>query len=265
MGSMELNEFTRLDVIAKKLVTERIQGHRSGLPDVPTSLHSLRVQELIKEYVVALEFPYEMSLAAVLHDVVEDGGVSFDELSSLGFSERTVELVRLCTHKETPLGSVARWTMMIATLVAANDEEAWMIKLADLLDNIKESYALVPERRRFMVEVKAELMLKLTMEQSKNHPLWQALAAEVTHQKSLLQLADCWTKDGPYVVYGEDHADYNQDPPVRAKVGEFPSYIQAVDFCREQVRRAGSGEYGEPVSYWIAPEPAGLSFNEKSV
>ncbi len=252
-----------LEEKAIRLVTERITGHRSGLPHIPTSTHSLRVYGLVKEWSVTMQLSTDCGLAALLHDILEDGGVTTQELAVEGFTARTIELVELCSHEETDLGSEARWTLMIAKLIKANDREAWAIKVADLLDNLKESSALGELRQRFMVGVKAELLLRLTAGLLQNQPLWLALAAEARYQaKSLLPLDGYWTEQAPYIVYSEDHADYYEDPPVRPKVGEFSSYVEAVDFCRERVRQGANGEEKGSISYWIAPQPAGLTFSE---
>ena len=51
---------------------------------------------------------------------------------------------------------------MMAKLVESDDEDAWRIKLADLTDNLRQSTGLTPENRKFMIEVKAPLMMRLT-------------------------------------------------------------------------------------------------------
>ena len=171
---------------AKSLVMERITGHRKGLPDVPTYTHSFRVHEIITSHAADIGVSSDGCLAALLHDVVEDGGVRFEDLIADGFSQRTVELVRLCTHEETDLGKEARWTLMIAKLTIANDREAWAIKLADLLDNLKESRYLAEDKRRFMIEVKAQLMLRLTANMFESHQLWQDLQKEMEIQREAI-------------------------------------------------------------------------------
>ena len=69
----------------------------------------------------------------------------------------------------------------------ANDYEAWAIKLADLLNNLKESQWLAEDKRRFMIEVKAQLMLKLTAQMFKDHSLWQGLNEEYRNQRGLFE------------------------------------------------------------------------------
>lgn len=168
---------------AQTLVKQKITGHRKGLPNIPTYTHSFRVLELVKKHKIDDETAEDIQLAALLHDAVEDGGVTFEELIDMGFSERTVELVRLCSHGETDMGKEARWLLMMAALVRAREEDAWRIKLADLTDNLTESKGLLPNKRRFMIETKASLMWHI----AKNMPLLQTfcdgLAEEAERQR----------------------------------------------------------------------------------
>lgn len=63
------------------------QVDKAGLPYV---LHPLHIAE---------EMENETStIVALLHDVVEDGNLTFDTLSQLGFSEQVVESLKVLTH-----------------------------------------------------------------------------------------------------------------------------------------------------------------------
>ncbi len=105
---------------------------------------------------------FVVQLAALLHDIVEDGNTSLEELVEMGFTRRIVELVYLCSHNTKVENKTERWTLMMAKLTEARDEEAWCIKLIDLSDNLKQSRGLSEENRKFMIEVKTPLMLRLT-------------------------------------------------------------------------------------------------------
>lgn len=98
----------------------------------------------------------EVCLAGLLHDIVEDGGVSLDELRAAGFSERVVELVDLCSHDASIEGNDARWVVMMARLVQAGDSDAWAIKVADLVDNLRDSGTM-----EVMRNVKRPVMIKV--------------------------------------------------------------------------------------------------------
>ncbi len=156
------DEYERLLPIAQKIVKERIKGERKGLQGEMNYMHSFRVNEMVSKLHHWDDPDLELFLAALLHDIVEDGKTSFEELVELGFSRRTIELVYLCTHDEKIENKTERWTLMIARLIEAKDEEAWFIKLVDLADNLRQSRGLTEENRKFMTEVKAPLMLRLT-------------------------------------------------------------------------------------------------------
>jgi len=146
---------------AELLVMENIKGDRKGLPGEKNYLHSLRVEKSVSDNHHWDDPDYDVFLAALLHDIVEDGGISLDKLKELGFAERTIELVDLCSHSLGAQDKTERWVLMIARLIEANDDDAWRIKLADLADNLGQSRGLSPENRRFMIEVKTPLLLRL--------------------------------------------------------------------------------------------------------
>jgi (p)ppGpp synthase/HD superfamily hydrolase len=154
------------------LVKERITGHRKGLPDVPAYKHSLRVGELLRKQD---GYDSNSALAGLLHDIVEDGGVSLEELKTRGFNDEIVHLVDLCSHDSNIKDSNIRWVNMVAGLANERNTQAWNIKLADIYDNLQDSHMLNPERRRFMVETKAPLLLALTKDKLSNTELWQNL------------------------------------------------------------------------------------------
>jgi (p)ppGpp synthase/HD superfamily hydrolase len=147
---------------AKELVKERIKGERKGLVGELNYMHSFRVNELVSKLHHWDDPDVEMFLASLLHDIVEDGDTSFQELVDIGFSRKTIELIYLCTHNKEIENKTERWTLMIARLIEAKNEEAWCIKLIDLSDNLTQCQGLTEENRKFMIEVKAPLMLRLT-------------------------------------------------------------------------------------------------------
>jgi (p)ppGpp synthase/HD superfamily hydrolase len=87
----------------------------------PYILHCLRVMN-------SMSTPEEKILG-VLHDVVEDGVISIEELRALGFSEDILDDLKLLTHlKEDDYLDV--YIKKIAT-----SKRATKVKLADLKDN----------------------------------------------------------------------------------------------------------------------------------
>lgn len=164
-----------LRATAEELVRSRISGHRKGMPDAPTYLHSFRVAESLERH----GYDSETCLAGLLHDVVEDGGVQLEELEAMGFSARIVELVRLCSHDMGISHKDSRWLLMVAGLVRATDAEAWAIKLVDVLDNLGDAHAMSPDRAAWMRQVKAPLLLRLSEPIIGTSALWRVLREAV--------------------------------------------------------------------------------------
>jgi len=156
--------------IALNLIQTRIPGFRKGT-DVPAYTHSEHVYDTLVRYGLS----EDICLAGLLHDIVEDGDTSLEELSSLGFSDRTVALVSLCSHDMSLHDGDARWVKMIARLIEANDRAAWLIKLADLFDNAQSADTMSPARARFNKEVKVPLLLSVTKELAGDHGIWKEL------------------------------------------------------------------------------------------
>ncbi len=160
---------------AEQLVRERITGTRKGM-DKPACTHSFNVRDILARH----GFSGEVQLAGLLHDVIEDGGVSLDELTALGFGDRVVELVNLASHDLAVEGSYERWVKMIARLIDATDAEAWAIKLADIRDNLRDSHAMPNKEQQLLLrEVKVRLMLELTKNFNDLSGLRQELANEL--------------------------------------------------------------------------------------
>lgn len=156
---------------AEALVKERILGTRKGLPYQPTYLHSFRVSTILRNN----GFDEDAYLAGLLHDVIEDGGVTVRELQDNGFPERVIELVRLCTHDSAIQNKDLRWILMIVNLEKADSRDAWAIKLADVFDNFLDSHAFSKHRADFMRDVKIPTLLKASEQQLAWSKLWADL------------------------------------------------------------------------------------------
>ena len=87
----------------------------------PYILHPIRVMLSVKNG--------DERIAAILHDVVEDTPVSFDDLESEGFSAAVVDAVRALTKTEGE-------SRIEAALRAVKDPIARQVKLADVSDNM---------------------------------------------------------------------------------------------------------------------------------
>jgi (p)ppGpp synthase/HD superfamily hydrolase len=159
--------------MAAELVKTRIQGTRKGSSE-PAYEHSWRVSQTLERY----GFRPEVVLAGMLHDVVEDGDTSLQELEQLGCNQAVLHLVDLASHSlhspaTTALEKDQRWAKMVQRLEQAGNPEAWAVKMSDLLDNLRGCRSLAPDRQAMFLEVKAPTYLRLTNDLLGQHPLWR--------------------------------------------------------------------------------------------
>jgi guanosine-3',5'-bis(diphosphate) 3'-pyrophosphohydrolase len=100
----------------------------------PYILHPIRVMLSVKNG--------DERIAAILHDVVEDTPVSFDDLESEGFSAAVVDAVRALTKTEGE-------SRIEAALRAVKDPIARQVKLADVSDNMDLSRIPSPTEKDY--------------------------------------------------------------------------------------------------------------------
>lgn len=100
----------------------------------PYILHPLRLMLAVQGA--------EARIAAVLHDIVEDTPVTFDDLRREGFAPEIVEAVRALTKFE------GETRVEAATRIARNPI-AREVKLADIADNMDLSRIPAPTARDF--------------------------------------------------------------------------------------------------------------------
>lgn len=95
----------------------------------------------------------------MLHDIIEDGDHSFEQLRELGYSERTIALVDLATFDmEIGENQTSRKKMMERLIIAA-DTDAWAVKLADMIDNLTECHLLPQLSLQGYLFIKAPLFI----------------------------------------------------------------------------------------------------------
>lgn len=122
---------------ARQLIQTRIPGTRKG-SDTPAWLHSVRVSELLRDH----GYGETLQLAGMLHDIVEDGDTSLEELRAMGYPDRVVELVDLASRDPLIQEKYPRWAAMMKRLLASGDREAFALKLADYTDNLSECHLM---------------------------------------------------------------------------------------------------------------------------
>jgi hypothetical protein len=167
---MKNSKYNELTQKAISMVMARIEGERKGMPGSLNYIHSLRVGNLLRVY----KFDHETILAGFLHDVVEDGGVTFEELEQV-FPKEVVQIVRLCTHDSIYPQKDRRWIIMVIGLAKADSRSAWAVKLADAFDNLMDAHTLLEERETFLREVKIPVLLSASEHLLKETGLWDDL------------------------------------------------------------------------------------------
>jgi guanosine-3',5'-bis(diphosphate) 3'-pyrophosphohydrolase len=88
----------------------------------PYILHCLRVMNNLHTR------DKELQSIAILHDVVEDTGITLEDLKNMGFSDRVLKAVALLTHDN-------RMDYKSYIQRIAGNSDARIVKLADLKDN----------------------------------------------------------------------------------------------------------------------------------
>ncbi len=114
----------------------RGQTDKAGQPYI---FHPIRVMENL-----GADASDEEKMAALLHDVVEDCGVSLDDLRGVGFSESVVVAVDHLT--KTPEGER---DYQKAIERAAKNPIARKVKIADLTDNMRLDRIAHPSEKDF--------------------------------------------------------------------------------------------------------------------
>lgn len=137
----------------KDLVSEAIafstkahDGMRRRKSELPYILHPMEVGVIVG----TMTDNQEVIAAGLLHDVVEDAGVSIEEIGEK-FGERVMELVAAETeNKREELPPEDTWRIRkeesIEKLRTTNDTEVMMLWIGDKLSNIRTIY------RDFLVE-----------------------------------------------------------------------------------------------------------------
>jgi len=112
-----------MERILEKAIQIAVNAHfgqkdKAGSPYI---LHPLRVMNSVDET--------DAKIVAILHDVVEDTTITFDELIEAGIPKHLVITLRLLTHKEN-----VSYEDYIVRL--SENQLAVKVKLADLKDNM---------------------------------------------------------------------------------------------------------------------------------
>lgn len=124
--------------VALRLVKDNIKWFRMCNSEIPIYTHSIRVYNLLKKY----NLSEDIQIAWLLHDIIEDSEITFDDLSNIWFNENIIKLVWLATDNYKIKDKDRRWENLINNLIKSWNKGAWCIKIADLSDNIMQPYNL---------------------------------------------------------------------------------------------------------------------------
>lgn len=125
-----------MQLLVKRALDHAAVWHRSQLRkyprgDVPYISHSAGVAVILGRHL----FDDEIVAAGVLHDVMEDCGVSYDSLLGL-FGQRVADLVRAVTEADKTLSWETRKREYLDQL-SRSPWDAQAIAIADKLDNFE--------------------------------------------------------------------------------------------------------------------------------
>lgn len=120
---------------AIKIATSQHAGQvdKGGMPYI---LHPLRVMMSVQRQ-CAIERAdkryWNMCIASVLHDVIEDTTTTYEELSEHGFDKEVINLLTILTKQPDE-----EYADYITRITESGNRQALTIKLADLRDNMDE-------------------------------------------------------------------------------------------------------------------------------
>ena len=109
--------YKSLEIITKLFNDKEDKG---GLPYV---IHLLKVYSKVSSY--------EEKVCALLHDVVEDTPVGFDDLKKVGFPKDVIDILRILTKEKGE-----DYRIYIERIIKSENIHAMNIKLADLVHNM---------------------------------------------------------------------------------------------------------------------------------
>lgn len=118
------SSFTLDNVIQLATAAHEGQKDKAGKDYI---LHPLRVMSRMKG---------ELSqMAAILHDVIEDTNITYDDLRKLGIVEEVIIAIELLTHPVDYKGTLEEYFENIDKIANSKNQIAIDVKYSDLIDN----------------------------------------------------------------------------------------------------------------------------------
>jgi len=144
-------------VLTKKAMRIAFDAHKHQVDktDVPYIFHPIHLAEQMDSEIAAC--------AALLHDVVEDTDITFDELAGMGIPTTVIDVLRLLTHDD----SVAYFDY-VQNILDSHNTAAIAVKLADLEHNADLSrYDEIIDSKIFARAEKYKAAIRLLTEEAK--------------------------------------------------------------------------------------------------
>ena len=173
-----------LTAAALEFAHQAHQGQfREGAASLPYLHHPLEAAGLLF-HIGGVTDPEEIS-AAILHDTIEEGGVSLAEIEER-FGAKTGRLVSELTRKEpTPQEALGLSrdqlyelrTRLLLEGISRMSEAALRIKLADRLSNWREARVVRSKKKLDRYRLQTQAILA-AIPRSVSPPLWDTLKAE---------------------------------------------------------------------------------------
>jgi len=122
-------EQTEIEEAFKFLVLS-FQQRRVRNRNKPVVLHSIRVGM----YLYQLDYPRDIVISGILHDLLEDTDLSYDILKRK-FGEKIARLVQACSFDVSIKDKKEQYNEVF-TRCLQEGKEALLVKIADLIDNL---------------------------------------------------------------------------------------------------------------------------------
>jgi len=119
----------------------------------PVLLHSIRVGVKLMEWGLGRD----VVIAGFLHDLLEDTDCRAEDIKN-EFGTRVLALVRACTHDEEAKDYKKRWQKLLEN-IEKEGQDAFLIKLADQMDNLPYYMMIADEIMKTKVMWKHEFFI----------------------------------------------------------------------------------------------------------
>lgn len=124
--------------------------------------HPLAVLQILRS--VSLSLPYGAYIAALLHDTVEDGHATVQQIRD-AFGDETADVVAALTRPMRPkgIGILEHEQTYLDQMATANEQIPYvlLLKMADRLHNLETSHFCAPAYRQVLLDETASLYLPL--------------------------------------------------------------------------------------------------------